>query len=635
MDETVVPKYTPNLNGGSGGVSTPNPSTPSQGQSQPQTPQLEDGPPRIEYVVARHVAILDEHEMTSGPSGVPMYCGPQELQQIADNNNRRVESTGDATPIVIGHTVDGKDENRQPEIVGYATNFSVGPLFNSGRTALFADFHIRKDKVEEANKYPRRSVELWPKRWEIDPISLLGATTPERDLGLLQLHRQGSPVRYSRMSPKSKIRYSHDEPHVIEIDAGDYGRGYHNPDARGPDGEEFQQVPRKHAKVYPSSKAAQQELDRMKSDYGVSEEELGARIVPASQAPAFPEEKHHILNDYEPEYENEADTPHIVTNKHKLSRRGLQRNSRSQNMADVPGKDGSGAPDEGTAKIVAAVLESAPIKQMLEQQQELMMMLQGGGAPEHGEPDGDEGGAPPMPPQAQGGEPQPGDQGEPHDQDAAWIHEGAPERYEEDEDGYFDPSCGSMGKKKYSGGFASSTDGYIPTTGPSRMSRRTQYTPTYQEYLDQLAQSDRAVKMSRENNRLASAEKRIRELEQDKVRYSRGEKLRALQAEGLDLDVADEIKHIEELGMTEEQFNKYVERIKVKYQRDPSRVEMIRVQDSGKGVTVDPMASMNHEQKIHYSRKLADKILYHRNNGVSEQEAMVKAKAELAQEHVR
>lgn len=148
-----------------------------------------------EYVVAKRVPTLDEHVMSPSGGEPARYCGPEELQLIADNNNRRVDQTGDATPIVVGHTTDGKDEEDQPEIVGFATNFTVGPLFNTGRMALFADYHVRKDKKELANQYPRRSVELWPKKWEVDPISLLGATTPERDLGLLQFARKGEVVR--------------------------------------------------------------------------------------------------------------------------------------------------------------------------------------------------------------------------------------------------------------------------------------------------------------------------------------------------------------------------------------------------------------------------------------------------------
>jgi hypothetical protein len=154
--------------------------------------------PTPKYVVKPAVAILDEHELVDA-QGNSTRIDADALQTIADNCNRRVEETGDECPLVIGHTLDDAPETDQPPVVGYARDFFVGDLFRTGKKALFATFKILADKVDVVRNYPRRSVELWLERMEVDPISLLGATTPERDLGLLQLERRGSPKRYSRV----------------------------------------------------------------------------------------------------------------------------------------------------------------------------------------------------------------------------------------------------------------------------------------------------------------------------------------------------------------------------------------------------------------------------------------------------
>lgn len=141
-----------------------------------------------EYIVVPDVPLLDEHVLLDGDQG-PVRIDAAKLARIAANNNSRVERTGDETPVVIGHTRDDAPETDQPPVVGYATNFRTGPF--AGGTALYADLKILKSREDEVRKYPRRSVELWLKRLEVDPVSLLGATTPERDLGLLRFSKRG------------------------------------------------------------------------------------------------------------------------------------------------------------------------------------------------------------------------------------------------------------------------------------------------------------------------------------------------------------------------------------------------------------------------------------------------------------
>lgn len=136
------------------------------------------------------VAILDEHTMPHPKKpGTLINITETTLQKIADNNNRRIKSTGDECPVVIGHTQDGLPEKYQPEVIGFARDFKVRPLFKTGRKALYARWRVYTDRLEKLLEYPRRSVELWLGKWEVDPISLLGATTPDRDLGLIRLSR--------------------------------------------------------------------------------------------------------------------------------------------------------------------------------------------------------------------------------------------------------------------------------------------------------------------------------------------------------------------------------------------------------------------------------------------------------------
>jgi hypothetical protein len=158
----------------------------------------------MSYVTKRGVPIFDEHTLV-GDDGKPLLKVTRKvLEETAAKCNRRIQQTRDYCPIVIGHTKDGQPEHKQPKIVGYASNFRVKPLFNTGRFAIHADFHVASNHVAEVRQYPRRSVEFWPGRKEIDPIALLGATAPERDLGLLKFSRDTS-FHYSRTSPEKPM----------------------------------------------------------------------------------------------------------------------------------------------------------------------------------------------------------------------------------------------------------------------------------------------------------------------------------------------------------------------------------------------------------------------------------------------
>jgi|694.fasta_scaffold00982_8 hypothetical protein len=150
-----------------------------------------------EMIVKHHVPILDEHELKDGKGNVVIRLDQKKLSEIVRVNNKRMGSTGDEIPLVIGHTKDDASEDDQPEIVGYATNLKVEPFFKTGRKCITATFKFFKHAADKVRGFPRRSIELWLSDYKIDPISLLGATTPERDLGLLRLSK-GGVKKYQR-----------------------------------------------------------------------------------------------------------------------------------------------------------------------------------------------------------------------------------------------------------------------------------------------------------------------------------------------------------------------------------------------------------------------------------------------------
>lgn len=149
------------------------------------------------FIIKRDVPILDEHVLKDDDGNPLVVFNERRLRQIAARNNRRIKQTGDLIPLVIGHTKDDAPEEAQPEIVGYATDLRVRPFRKTGRKAITAKFLYFANKVAKARGFPRRSIELWLSDGKIDPISLLGATTPDRDLGLVQLEKSGAVLQFA------------------------------------------------------------------------------------------------------------------------------------------------------------------------------------------------------------------------------------------------------------------------------------------------------------------------------------------------------------------------------------------------------------------------------------------------------
>lgn len=233
----------------------------------PQTPQSRwgrasrhdfDNPAKWETVP--DIPVLDEHELTNEAGQETGYVDRRVLEQIAANNNRRVTETGDPAPLIIGHTSDDPNAPERP-VVGYAVNYRVKPFRRnpdgSTKYAIFTDYKLRPKYAHAAEDYPRRSVELWIGKRELDPIALLGGTTPERDLGVVirrsrikavailggttprrdlgvSLHysrRSGSVLRYAmeddmpRACPPDKMNYAAEDMADDDLDTDDEGAG--------------------------------------------------------------------------------------------------------------------------------------------------------------------------------------------------------------------------------------------------------------------------------------------------------------------------------------------------------------------------------------------------------------------------
>ncbi len=172
------------------------------------------------FEISHDIPIFDEHEVEE-----PQYdaegnrVGTKKLrytrkvlQAMAENMNRRIADTGDLTALCLGHTPTPEQRRAgvsQPPLVGFAGPFYVGTIGNEKpRAAIIAkDWGIYRDEADKVRKFPRRSVEVWrepdPMDRYIEPIALLGAEVPRRDLGLAysRVHSGVAVERYTAMAP--------------------------------------------------------------------------------------------------------------------------------------------------------------------------------------------------------------------------------------------------------------------------------------------------------------------------------------------------------------------------------------------------------------------------------------------------
>ncbi len=112
------------------------------------------------------------------------YQGRRVDRNLLDNIVERMKRFGPAS-VIIGHT-DQDNQYDEKEVVGLAFNFSIADG-DDGKTYLVCDIIVRDSEI--LNKYPRRSIELWDD-YTIDPIALLGSSTPRVDLPVVIKYRR-------------------------------------------------------------------------------------------------------------------------------------------------------------------------------------------------------------------------------------------------------------------------------------------------------------------------------------------------------------------------------------------------------------------------------------------------------------
>lgn len=151
-----------------------------------------------DFVELGYRPVFKEHTNRAGQK-----IGQRELSGIATRCNDRILDTGDYVPLVIRHTKD--DGSYDPEVIGLVGPFRMSKFGNKKPVpAIDGKVWVYAHKAGELKKYPRLSVEFWadpdnPGNGYFDPISLLGAETPELDLG----------VHYSKLNDgRQLMRYS-------------------------------------------------------------------------------------------------------------------------------------------------------------------------------------------------------------------------------------------------------------------------------------------------------------------------------------------------------------------------------------------------------------------------------------------
>lgn len=168
-----------------------------------------------EFVVFPDVPVFKEHtrnlpeelqSLATDEGGRRIEFTREDLERIIEHCNHRIDDTGDVPVITIArHNDDGSDQD--PEVVGIGSHYKLGMVGRKEpKYAILTDLRIFKEDADRVKKYPRLSVEYWAKEGDptggyFDPITLLGAKTPELDLGLR--FEKGEPgfrrLCYSRM----------------------------------------------------------------------------------------------------------------------------------------------------------------------------------------------------------------------------------------------------------------------------------------------------------------------------------------------------------------------------------------------------------------------------------------------------
>ncbi len=162
--------------------------------------QLDD--PRLYHKVEGVPIFVPHKRKKRTPAGkvVDVDVTDDDLEEIAEHNNRRVEETGTLAVITLGHRKQGPDvdETKQPPVVGFCKNWRSG-RFGPGRLpVLFYDEYVRADDAEDVGRqYPFRSADFYRDRNEISGVAAL-VRDPELDLGTIVYAGGAKLLCYSR-----------------------------------------------------------------------------------------------------------------------------------------------------------------------------------------------------------------------------------------------------------------------------------------------------------------------------------------------------------------------------------------------------------------------------------------------------
>jgi hypothetical protein len=170
----------------------------------PETPNFAD---TSLWEIIPDVTVFDEHEERDAKGEVIRRFDRAKLDIIVARTNDR-DSKGMYCPLAIGHTKDGVPESEQPELVGYAREFFTVYDDSLKRFVIRCKYYVRKEKAEDAKKYPRTSVELWQKPEDMffDPISMI-RRTPQLNIPQWTYAMNGQKIRYAMGEP---TRYEYD-----------------------------------------------------------------------------------------------------------------------------------------------------------------------------------------------------------------------------------------------------------------------------------------------------------------------------------------------------------------------------------------------------------------------------------------
>ena len=142
-----------------------------------------------------------EHDKVE-PSGQVKHIGLQDLVTILNENNSQILDRENFQAITLGHTSDHPSA-KDPDVIGFAGPYRLGMIGHDKPVfAIFGDEYHRKDRLQDVQNSPRRSIELntlrsTGQRW-FDPIAALGAKAP----------RLAMPAKYDSSEDAEVERYS-------------------------------------------------------------------------------------------------------------------------------------------------------------------------------------------------------------------------------------------------------------------------------------------------------------------------------------------------------------------------------------------------------------------------------------------